>query len=160
LPPVQQDERRLVTGARRSTIERLANPIVSREEFLQIGEVAERVGLSLRTVRYYEEVGLFTPAGRTQGGFRLYREDQVERLRLLKGMKPFGLTLSEIRELVDLIDRSDAPGAAKAELVPDLEKYRGRADERIDQLERHLSEMRNLRAGIESRLDHLDAAAE
>ncbi len=127
---------------------------------MQIGHVAERVGLSLRTVRYYEEVGLLTPAGRSQGGFRLYREAQVERLRLLKGMKPFGLTLEEIRELVELIDRSDAPDAVGAELAPGLEKYRDRADERIDKLERHLAEVRKLRTGIVARVERLGAAAE
>ncbi|MGI8480002.1 MAG: MerR family DNA-binding transcriptional regulator [Gaiellaceae bacterium] len=52
---------------------------------LKIGEVADRVGLSLRTIRYYEEVGLLEPTGRSPGGFRLYSEDQVTRLATLKG---------------------------------------------------------------------------
>jgi DNA-binding transcriptional MerR regulator len=55
---------------------------------MQIGEVAERTALSLRTIRYYEEVGLVPPSARTQGGFRLYTEADVERLLLVKRMKP------------------------------------------------------------------------
>lgn len=53
-------------------------------EMHQIGEVAEAVGLSLRTIRYYEEVGVVPPWGRTAGGFRLYTDDDIERLRLVK----------------------------------------------------------------------------
>ncbi len=67
---------------------------------LHIGEVAERVGLSLRTVRYYEEQGLFAPAGRTDGGFRLYTEAEVDRLLLIKQMKPLGFTVQQMRELL------------------------------------------------------------
>ena len=48
-------------------------------EQMQIGEVAERTGLSLRTIRYYEEVGLAVPSARSQGGFRLYTEPDVGR---------------------------------------------------------------------------------
>ena len=59
---------------------------MSAAALLQIGEVADRVGLSLRTVRYYEEQGLLTPASRTSGGFRLYSEAQVDRLALIKQM--------------------------------------------------------------------------
>ena len=60
---------------------------------MQIGEVAEQVGLSLRTIRYYEEVGLVTPSSRTSGGFRLYTETEVARLRLVKRMKPLEFSL-------------------------------------------------------------------
>ena len=71
----------------------------------QIGEVAERVGLSLRTVRHYDEAGLVVPSGRTPGGFRLYTDDDIERLALIKRMKPLGFTLDEMRELLALRDR-------------------------------------------------------
>ncbi|MGD9735827.1 MAG: MerR family transcriptional regulator [Solirubrobacterales bacterium] len=69
-------------------------------ELLQIGEVAEEVGLSLRTVRYYEEVGVLAAPARTEGGFRLYGTDHLEQLRLIKQMKPLGLSLDEMRELL------------------------------------------------------------
>jgi DNA-binding transcriptional MerR regulator len=74
------------------------------DEMLQIGEVAERVGLSLRTVRYYEEMELLAPAQRTEGGFRLYTEEQVERLGLIKQMKPLGFSVQEMRDLLDARD--------------------------------------------------------
>ena len=76
-------------------------PRLANQNLLQIGEVADRVGLSLRTVRYYEEVGLLTPTARSEGGFRLYGEDQVERLALIKQMKPIGTSLEEMRTMLD-----------------------------------------------------------
>lgn len=75
---------------------------------MQIGEVAERVGLSLRTVRYYEEVGLVVPVSRTPGGFRLYDEEAVERLALVRDLKPLGFSLEEIREIVAVVRDSSA----------------------------------------------------
>jgi DNA-binding transcriptional MerR regulator len=75
-----------------------------RGSLRQIGEVAEEVGLSLRTVRFYEEVGLVIPAGRTAGGFRLYDDDSVGRLRLIMQMKPLGFTVEEMRLLIEALD--------------------------------------------------------
>ena len=54
---------------------------------MHIGEVAERTSLSLRTLRHYDEIGLVIPSGRTEGGFRLYAEDDVARLMLVRRMK-------------------------------------------------------------------------
>ncbi len=113
---------------------------------LKIGEVCQRVGLSIRTVRYYEEVGLLTPTDRSPGGFRLYSEDDVRRLEVLKGMKPFGLTLEEIRELMALLD-GDTPGTP-GEVRAALTGYAARADARIAQLDEHANEVRRLRARI------------
>src|ERR1700754_997505 len=77
------------------------------ERLLQIGEVAERVGLSLRTVRYYEEQGLVEPESRSPGGFRLYSEYQVDRLELIKQMKPLGFTVHEMCELLEARDSAE-----------------------------------------------------
>jgi DNA-binding transcriptional MerR regulator len=73
-------------------------------EQMQIGEVAERTGLSLRTIRYYEEVALVVPSARSQGGFRLYTEPDVDRLLLIKRMKPLGFQLEEMRDLLAILD--------------------------------------------------------
>jgi DNA-binding transcriptional MerR regulator len=66
-----------------------------------VGEVAERVGLSLRTVRYYEEVGVLTPPTRTSGGFRLYGDDHIAELLTIKQMKPLDFSIEEMRELLE-----------------------------------------------------------
>ncbi len=70
----------------------------------QIGEVADLTGLSLRTIRHYEEVDLVPPSGRTTGGFRLYTDADIERLLVVKHLKPLKFTLEETREIVEALD--------------------------------------------------------
>jgi MerR family copper efflux transcriptional regulator len=91
-------------------------PVVSTTEgMLQIGEVAERVDLSLRSVRFYEESGLLSPEARSSGGFRLYTDVQVERLLLIKRMKPLGFKVEQMRELLDASDVLSDPTTLKVE---------------------------------------------
>ena len=107
---------------------------------LQIGDVAERTGLSLRTVRHYEEVGLLQPAERSPGGFRLYTEAAVERLRVIKQMKPLEFSLEQMRELLDAVDElASAPAPARQrELRLVLAGYQRLTQERLDRLRQHL----------------------
>jgi DNA-binding transcriptional MerR regulator len=108
-----------------------------RANLLQIGEVADQVGLSLRTIRHYEEVGVIAPSTRTDGGYRLYSDRDVERLRKVMGMKPMGFTLEEIRDLLDLLDAADGP--VVPESVQDrLTMYAALATERRDKYRRKL----------------------
>jgi DNA-binding transcriptional MerR regulator len=99
---------------------------------MRIGEVAERIGLSLRTIRYYEEVGLAVPSARSDGGFRLYAEADVDRLRAIMQMKPLGFSLEEMRELLDLLAAGEAADAAR------LTALRQQAAERVATLRRQL----------------------
>ncbi|MDO8152074.1 MULTISPECIES: MerR family transcriptional regulator [Isoptericola] len=69
-----------------------------------IGAVAERTGLSLRTLRHYDEVGLLRPSARSEGGFRLYTDADVERLLLIRRMKPLGFSLEEMSDLLRVAD--------------------------------------------------------
>jgi MerR family copper efflux transcriptional regulator len=114
---------------------------------LQIGEVAERVGLSLRTVRYYEEQGLLTPQTRSAGGFRLFGEEQVDRLALIKQMKPIGFTVQEMRELLDARDTARdtaAPAADRTAARKRLADYATSAAERCDKMRRQLQQAEGL----------------
>jgi DNA-binding transcriptional MerR regulator len=110
----------------------------SRGDVYQIGDVAERVALSLRTVRYYEEAGLLLPVGRTAGGFRLYDDDAVDRLLLIKKMKPLGFTLEEMRSLLTLRDEVVLPELAperRAELRERLQTWVVLAEEKLAALQ-------------------------
>lgn len=104
----------------------------------QIGEVAARVGLSLRTIRHWDELGLVTPSARSAGGFRLYTEDDVERLRFVKTLKPLELGLDQIRDLLALIDAARSRLAAGAAVDDDarnrLALHRSAAESRIEAL--------------------------
>jgi len=107
----------------------------------QIGEVAERAGLSLRTVRYYEEMELVAPAKRTEGGFRLYTDEQIERLQWIKRMKPLGFTVQEMRELLDARDalrRDDADEDEQAAARERLSAFARAAAERCEDLRRQV----------------------
>nr|WP_240188935.1 MerR family transcriptional regulator [Nakamurella flavida] len=75
---------------------------------MQIGELADRAGLSLRTIRHWEEEGLIVPSARSVGGFRLYSGEDFERLLLIRRMKPLGFSIEEMRELLATIDALDA----------------------------------------------------
>ena len=75
---------------------------------MHIGELAENTGLSLRTIRHYDDVGLLKPSGRTEGGFRLYSKEDLSRLLLIRRMKPLGYSLAEMTELLSIIDTLDA----------------------------------------------------
>lgn len=109
---------------------------------LQIGEVAERVDLSLRTVRYYEELGLVTPQQRSPGGFRLYAEEQVDRLLLIERMKPLGFTVQEMadllaaRDVIHVGDRADPADRRRA--IRALDEFAGAAAERVEERRRQL----------------------
>lgn len=113
-----------------------------RAKMLQIGEVAERVGLSLRSVRFYEESGLLTPAARTDGGFRLYTEEQVERLLLIKRMKPLGFSVEQMRELLSAYDTLEA-GVADAQRLSEAHQsvsaFAVQAVERCEELRKQLA---------------------
>ena len=84
------------------------SPNETTEVWRQIGEVAAAVGLSLRTIRYYEEVGIVLPSGRSVGGFRLYTDSDVERFHVVKAFKPLKLSLDEMRDLLGILDTLEA----------------------------------------------------
>lgn len=121
---------------------------------MQIGEVAARTGLSLRSLRHWEEVGLLRPSGRTDGGFRLYTVSDVERIMVIRRMKPLGFTLDQMsaamRDIELLRDRDAGEryaGARErlatiladaAERREKLERQLAMADEFISQLGREL----------------------
>jgi DNA-binding transcriptional MerR regulator len=104
---------------------------------VQIGEVAERLGLSLRTIRHYEEVGLVVPE-RTPGGFRLYSETDIGRLALIKRMKPLGFSLEEMRDLLEITDRLGA-GDDDPTLISRLQMFERAVAERADKLREQLA---------------------
>lgn len=107
----------------------------------QIGEVAEAVGMSLRTIRHYDDVGLVPPSGRSAGGFRLYTDGDIERLQLVKHMKPLDFTLQEMCDLLSVRERltegTDDPETS-AELRERLRSYAAAAEQRCETLRTHL----------------------
>ena len=109
---------------------------------MQIGQVAARTELSITTVRHYDEVGLVTPSARSTGGFRLYTDADVERLLVIRRMKPLGFTLAEMKDLLDSLDilNSDATSQEqRATAAGILQECRSKAAQSVAKLRKHLA---------------------
>ncbi|MCE9593086.1 MAG: MerR family transcriptional regulator [Planctomycetes bacterium] len=110
-------------------------------ELLKIGDFARLASTNLRTLRYYEELGLLAPASRSQGGFRYYRRAHLNRLNMIRDLQSLGLNLDRIRELM-----------ATREVVDDRKQFVARVDEALREQDRLLAERIKLleeqRAGI------------
>ena len=130
---------------------------------MQIGEVAARTELSLRTIRHYEETGLVVPSARSQGGFRLYAEADVARLMVIRRMKPLGFTLDQMRDLLDATDRLDAEdGLSAGERQTLLDRVRGyeqAATEQVDKLRAQLARAEDFAATLRARLEQSASGA-
>jgi DNA-binding transcriptional MerR regulator len=131
----------------------------SDEPYLQIGEVADRTGVTQRTLRFYEERGLLKPPTRMDGGFRLYSEDDVGRVEQIKRMQSLlGLTLAEIKEMVEA---EEVRGELDATFRPDrpVEERIQRVRRRIEVTQRQydiiaakLTAMQEMREDLEAKL--------
>lgn len=108
---------------------------------MQIGEVAARTELSLRSLRHWDEVGLLSPSGRTDGGFRLYTEADVEKILVIRRMKPLGFTLEEMSASMRDIEALRDPAAIgrHAASRERLTNVLADATERREKLERQLA---------------------
>ncbi|MEU0313227.1 MerR family transcriptional regulator [Nocardioides sp. NPDC006273] len=117
------------------------------EGAMQIGEVATRTDLSLRSLRHWEEVGLLKPSGRSEGGFRLYTEEDVEKILVIRRMKPLGFSLEQMKSAmadIETLRASDPdPDAAEpaeaAEARERLVELRVEAGVRRQRLEQQLA---------------------
>lgn len=106
---------------------------------MQIGEVAERTGLSIRTLRHYDEVGLVPPSERSTGGFRLYTESDVDRLIVIRRMKPLEFTLDEMSTLLASLDTIAAGGEGVDDAAAFVDECHAKAQEACEKLRKKLS---------------------
>lgn len=136
--------------------------VTATRGLLQIGEVAEQTGLSVRSIRHYEEVGLLPEADRSPGGFRLYTSATVKRLLVITGLKPLGFSLEQMREVVDLLEEFAVPGTTPVrlrELTELLGYYRGLVDEGVTKLRLRLSSAERFQGALALQLDAVPSAA-
>jgi DNA-binding transcriptional MerR regulator len=134
----------------------------SGDRFMQIGEVAERTGLTQRTLRYYESIGLLAPATRMEGGFRLYTEEDIRRLDQIVQLKRLlGFSLAEIRQIVEA-DETLRQIRHENKIEPDPFERRSRLERAqsilVSQLalvESRIVAMRELQASYERRIERI-----
>lgn len=113
---------------------------------MQIGELAERTGVSHRTIHYYERIGLMTPAEREGAGYRYYDEQSVKRLEKIAVLKQLGLSLDDIASVIDLYF-SDPSGIKGKEKV--LQILEGQLTKTNTQLGELAAFKKDLEANIE-----------
>ena len=118
---------------------------MARAELL-IGEVAARAGVSVDTVRYYEKRRLLAPAPRTEGGFRVFAPEAVERVRFIKQAQEIGLSLEEIGALL-----ATGGGAAECRRVRDLLRAK------LAELDERMKAMRDFRRALARHLEGCEA---
>jgi DNA-binding transcriptional MerR regulator len=140
---------------------------------LRIQEVAGEVGLTTRSIRYYEEIGLLEPAARSEGAYRLYDADDVERLRFIKGLRDdAGFSLAEIGRLLEDEAtrqrnrerfRSASDAAERRTLLVDaieaIDRQVATLRAKIGRIESMIAESNARRAHIEQHLSAIDAEA-
>lgn len=107
------------------------------KELLRIGDLASATGTTLRTLHYYEELGLIRPATRTAGGFRLYEPSQLERLQLIQQLRALGMELAHIKELFKAQEAGKEQGSSPMRQAVERELRR------VKSLVFRLSQLRN-----------------
>lgn len=117
-----------------------------------IAQVCERTGLSPRTVRYYEEIGLLPGVRRRAGGRRIYGPDELERLGFIHRLKGLGLSLAEIRELNAVYAIGGSTAAMLARLSDLLDLH-------VKDLDQRIAELEGLRTELVRYREHVDLRA-
>ena len=137
----------------------------------RIQDVADEVGMTARSIRYYEEMGLLTPAARTDGSHRLYDATAVERLRAIQALRDdAGFSVHDIARMLedqDHLARSKAAyhGTASAserlriahDSLARVDRQLGLLEDKIDRLRTMQAETRNRRERIAAKIDELEA---
>ncbi|HEX5480010.1 MAG TPA: MerR family transcriptional regulator [Dehalococcoidia bacterium] len=131
------------------------------EAYLQIGEVAERTGVTQRTLRFYEEKGLLKPPSRLEGGFRLYSEDDVQRVEQIRRLQTLlGFTLADIKEMVEA---EEVKSQIRAEYRKDADITDRRAklsraqevtERQVAVVEQKLAALEEMRANLQQKLEN------
>jgi DNA-binding transcriptional MerR regulator len=142
-------------------------PEPASAEYIQIGELAERTGLTQRTLRYYEEVGLLTAPSRMTGGFRLYSPEDVARVEQVKQLKQvLGFSLAEIRTIVETQQHLNVL-RSQYQSDPDVQHRRDVLDNaeaivrrQLAVIEQKIDQMNTMRAELVERLHRYDTLRE
>ncbi len=128
----------------------------SAERLSRINEVAAELGLTPRTIRYYEELGLLRPAARSEGSYRLYDADDLERLRFIKGLRDdAGFSLAEIGQLLE-DEVARARNRERYRTTESEAERRAILDDAIERIDRQLASLRDKVGRLERMIDEAD----
>lgn len=123
-----------------------------------ITELAQEFDITPRAIRFYEDHGLLTPERRSAGGARIYSSRDRTRLKLTLRGKRLGLTLSEIRELIDMYDSAKDETAQLTKFVQVLKNHRSQLEQQREDIEAQLKEIGAFEAQCTKRLNEKGGA--
>ena len=124
---------------------------IATSHLIKIGELSQASGFPIKTIRYYEELGLIDAVKRTRGGFRLFEEKMtVMRLQFIKQAQSLGMSLQEIREILTVRDRGELPCH---DVKDKLEAKVTQIDEQIQALQHLQNQIKSLLAGADPILE-------
>lgn len=115
---------------------------------MRIGEFAQRAGVTPRTVRYYESLGLLGPSERQGGGFRYYTDVELTRLQKITALKELGLSLEEIAIVIPLYFEDPTGVRGKRKVLEILQTHLQETDEKIEALQ-------EFRADLKTKIDRI-----
>ena len=119
---------------------------LSNEEHMQISDLAEKLGITTRTIRLYEKMGLVEPPKRTDGKVRYYEKEDIKRFKFVLKVKELGLSLEEMKELADLFDKEQkVPEKIMPRLIELLGTHLNSIKQKVatlQSLEKHVTEYR------------------
>lgn len=127
----------------------------SSKRSYSIGEISDLVGMTTRTIRYYEEIGLLNSIKRLEGGKRIYTEDDLRRLKFIKRLKVLGLSLNDMKELEDIYFVSRSNRAALNKLLDILDKHIAEIQKRMNSLKKLSDEINDYKGHIQKRLSEI-----
>jgi DNA-binding transcriptional MerR regulator len=122
------------------------------DKVISIGALANKLEMSQRTIRYYEEIGLLNSIKRIEGGRRVYTDADLRRLKLIKRLKIMGMTLSEMQELEAMWIIEKSNDKVLGRLLELLENHLKRLDDRIADLDILRTEITEYQQRIQSKI--------
>ncbi len=121
----------------------------SKQGLVPIGELAKKLGITTRTIRYYEEIGLMGPPERMGGGRRLYNKDDILRMKFILKLKELGITLNEMQELAENFDINNQNfDTITPKLLDILDRHINKVDDKISNLSSLRKDIVDYRARI------------
>jgi len=106
----------------------------SREDHQQIGELSRSLGITTRTLRLYEQLGLIDPPQRTEGGIRFYTKEDIRRVKFVLKVKELGLSLKQMQELAEIYRETKMPDKIMPRLIEILDAHTGAIHRKIGKL--------------------------
>lgn len=128
---------------------------VENKKIYSIGEIAQIVGMTTRTIRYYEEIGLLNSIKRLEGGKRIYTDDDIRRLKFINRLKVLGLSLNDMKELENVYLVSKSNKVALLKLLDILDKHLQEIENRINSLNKLSVEINEYKKHIQKRLSEI-----